>query len=113
MVRAERGPRLRQDADLLPAELADRGARPGSDVVQAAVDCCFFPLYEIEHGLTSDHLRPRGDGQRIPVADWLGMMGKTKHLCKPENTADALESIEAEVERRWQRLKAMHESPLL
>jgi pyruvate ferredoxin oxidoreductase alpha subunit len=39
-------------------------------------------------------------------------MGKTKHLTRPEH-ADVLASIEAEVERRWQRLKAMDESELL
>jgi pyruvate ferredoxin oxidoreductase alpha subunit len=46
------------------------------------------------------------------VGDWLKLMGKTKHLCKPENAA-TLASIEAEVERRWLRLKAKHEHPLL
>ncbi len=37
-------------------------------------------------------------------------MGKTKHLVRPEN-ADLLERIEGEVERRWQRLKAMTRAP--
>ena len=48
----------------------------------------------------------------MPVADWLKQMGKTKHLFKPGNEA-TLASIEAEVERRWQRLKAKDENPLL
>ena len=86
--------------------------RAGSDVVQAAADCCFFPLYEIERGVTTITYDPEPLGRRIPVADWLGLLGKTRHLCKPENAA-VLASIEAEVERRWQRLKAMDESPLL
>ena len=86
--------------------------RAGSDVVQAAADCCFFPLYEIERGVTTITYDPEPLGRRIPVADWLGLMGKTRHLRKPENAA-VLASIEAEVERRWQRLKAMDESPLL
>ena len=34
--------------------------RVGVDIVQAAVDSCFFPLYEVERGHTSDHLRPGG-----------------------------------------------------
>jgi pyruvate ferredoxin oxidoreductase alpha subunit len=37
-------------------------------------------------------------------------MGKTRHLMAPDN-AERLEAIEAEVERRWRRLKAMHEHP--
>ena len=34
--------------------------RAGVDIVQAAVDSCFFPLYEIERGRHDDHLRPGG-----------------------------------------------------
>ncbi len=86
--------------------------RAGVDVVQAAVDSCFFPLYEIERGVTTITYDPELIGRRLPVADWLKLMGKTKHLIKPDNEA-LLASIEAEVERRWRRLKAMHEHPLL
>ena len=39
-------------------------------------------------------------------------MGKAKHLLKEENR-DLLEEFEQEVERRWRRLKAMHEHPYL
>jgi pyruvate ferredoxin oxidoreductase alpha subunit len=39
-------------------------------------------------------------------------MGKTKHLCRPANQP-LLATIEAEVERRWLRLKAKDEHPLL
>ena len=86
--------------------------RAGSDVVQAAADCCFFPLYEVERGITRITYDPEPLGRRIPVARWLALMGKTRHLCRPEN-ADLLAAIEAEVERRWQRLKAMDADPLL
>ena len=40
------------------------------------------------------------------------MMGKSKHLVRPEYAA-TLQASEQEVERRWKRLKAMHEHPLL
>jgi pyruvate ferredoxin oxidoreductase alpha subunit len=40
------------------------------------------------------------------------MMGKTRHLTKPEN-AEILAEIEHEADRRWKRIKAMHEHPLL
>ncbi len=86
--------------------------RAGVEIVQAAVDSCFFPLYEIERGLTTITYDPDALGRRVAVADWLRRMGKTKHLVRPEN-ADLLERIEVEVERRWQRLKAMNEHPLL
>ena len=84
----------------------------GADIVRGAVDCCFFPLYEIERHTTTLTYDPEPLGRRIPVAEWLGTMGKTKHLCRPE-FAPELAEIEAEVERRWQRLKAMNEHPLL
>ena len=47
-------------------------------------------------------------GTRIPIANWLKRLGKTKHLVKPKN-AEILKSFEAEVARRWKRIKAMHE----
>lgn len=84
----------------------------GTDIVEAAVNSCFFPLYEVERGITNITYDPEKRNKRIPVADWLKRMGKTRHLLKPEN-AELLAEIETEVERRWQRLKAMHEHPLL
>jgi len=86
--------------------------RAGVEIVQAAVDSCFFPLYEIESGVTRITYDPEPIGRRLPVAGWLALMGKTRHLCKPGNEA-TLAAIEAEVERRWQRLKAKDQNPLL
>jgi len=77
-------------------------------VMQAAIDCCFFPLYEVEKGHTKITYDPDILGTRIPIANWLKRIGKTKHLLKPKN-AEILKSFEAEVERRWKRIKAMHE----
>lgn len=84
----------------------------GTKLVQAAVDSCAWPAYEIENGITTISYDPEEKGKRIPLRDWLGMMGKTKHLLKPEN-APILAELENETERRWRRLKAMHEHPLL
>jgi len=88
---------------------ADDGAEA---VLQAAADCCFFPLYEIEHGHTTITYDPDAMGRRHPVSDWLKLMGKTKHLLAPAS-APMIKGLEDEVERRWSRLKAMHEHPLL
>jgi pyruvate ferredoxin oxidoreductase alpha subunit len=81
-------------------------------VLQAAIDSCFFPLYEIEHGHTTLSYDPEGAGRRIAVADWLKLMGKARHLLKPENAA-VVDGVQAETDRRWARIKAMHEHPLL
>jgi len=77
------------------------------DVLQAALDSCFFPVYEVEKGNTTLTYDPDAVGRRRPVADWLGLMGKTRHLLAPAN-AERLEAIESEVDRRWRRLKLMH-----
>ena len=81
-------------------------------VLQVAVDACFFPVYEVERGKTNITYDPELLGRRRPVTDWLGQMGKTKHLVKKGNE-ERVAAIEVEVERRWRRLKAMHEHPEL
>ncbi|MBI2318551.1 MAG: pyruvate synthase, partial [Betaproteobacteria bacterium] len=88
---------------------ADDAAQP---VMQAAIDSCFFPLYEVEHGHTTLNYDPDASGRRHPVSDWLGLMGKTRYLLKGEN-AEIVAAIQAETDRRWARIKAMHEHPLL
>ncbi len=87
----------------------DDGAQ---DVLQTAVDSCFFPLYEVEKGITSITYDPDAIDRRKSVSDWLNLMGKTRHLLKPGNE-EFIRSIDDEVERRWKRLKAMHSHPEL
>jgi pyruvate ferredoxin oxidoreductase alpha subunit len=81
-------------------------------IIQKAVDCCFFPLYEVTHGITNITYNPEDKDNKVPVLDWLKTMGKTRHLTKEEN-ADIVEEFQREVDRRWVRLKAMHNDPLL
>jgi pyruvate ferredoxin oxidoreductase alpha subunit len=81
-------------------------------VLQVAIDSCFFPIYEVEHGITNITYDPELLGRRRRITDWLGQMGKTKHLMK-EGNEEALNAITAEVERRWRRIKAMHDHPEL
>ncbi len=51
-------------------------------VIEAAVDCCYFPLYEVEQHETTLNYDPDKTGKKIPVLDWLSMMGRTRHLKK-------------------------------
>lgn len=81
-------------------------------VIAAAVDSCYFPLFEIENGITAINYNPEKLNKKIPVLDWLTMMGRTKHLGK-EQYRDVVEEIQMEVDRRWERLKARAEHPLL
>jgi pyruvate ferredoxin oxidoreductase alpha subunit len=84
----------------------------GQTIVEAAVNSCFFPLYEVEHGITTVTYNPEEKKKRLAVSEWLKLMGKTKHLLN-ENSKDMLEMFDKEVDRRWNMLKAKHESPYL
>ena len=81
-------------------------------VLQVAIDSLFFPIYEVEKGHTTITYDPEVLGRKRKLTDWLGQMGKTKHLVK-EGNEERLEAIEEEVMRRWRRIKAMHENPEL
>lgn len=81
-------------------------------VVEAAVNCCYFPLYEVEKGKTALNYDPEKMGRKIPVLDWLSMMGRTKHLQK-DIYREVVEDLQKEVDRRYQRLQARAENPIL
>ena len=82
----------------------------GANVMQSTVDSCFFPLYEVEEGHTRLTHDPDELGTRIPLASWLGRMSKTKHLLE-DGHRHVLDGFQAEIDRRWRRIKAMHEHP--
>lgn len=84
----------------------------GKSIVETAVTSCFFPLYEVEKGITKITFNPEEKNKRVPVTEWLQLLGKTRHLLRPGNES-LLKEFEAEVERRWNMLKAKHESPFL
>ena len=90
------------------------GDKPDTErkVISAAVNSCYFPLYEVERGYTSLSFDPEAKNKKIPVADWLKMMGRTKHLCEAKHR-DILESVQQEVDIRWKRLKTLSEHPEL
>ena len=73
-------------------------------VISAAVDSCYFPLYEIEQGVTKLSYDPEKMGKKLPVIDFLSMMGRTKHLQKEEYN-EVVERIQKEVDARFYELK--------
>ncbi len=86
--------------------------KEGTEIIDHAVESCFFPLYEVENGITTITYNPEEKNKRVPLSDWLKTMGKTRHLTKPEY-AEAYKAFEGEVDRRWSALKAKHEHPYL
>lgn len=81
-------------------------------VISAAVDSCFFPLYEVEQGKTKLNYNPENNKKKIPVIDWFSMMGRTKHL-KKEEYKEIVEDLQMEVDRRFMVLKIKSENPYL
>ena len=90
------------------------GDNPNTErkVIAAAVNSCYFPLYEVEQGITTLSFDPEQKGKKIPVDEWLAMMGRTKHLCG-DRYSSVRESIQKEVDRRWKRLKLLSKHPEL
>lgn len=81
-------------------------------VIHAAVDCCYFPLFEVERGITRLNYDPEKTGKKIPVIEWFAMMGRTKHLQK-EEYRDIVKELQEETDRRFFRLKQRSENPYL
>lgn len=81
-------------------------------VIAAAVECCYFPLYEVERGKTKISYNPEKAGKKIPITHWLSMMGRTKHLAK-EEYKDIVDDLQREVDRRFMVLKEKSENPYL
>lgn len=90
------------------------GDKPNTErkVISAAVNSCYFPLYEVERGITTLSFDPESKNKKVPVLDWLKMMGRTKHLCE-EKHSKILAQIQQEVDNRWKRLKTLSEHPEL
>ena len=88
------------------------GDNPSTErrVIEAAVNCCYFPLYEVERGITSLSYDPENKGKKVMADEWLIMMGRTKHLC--DDKFDKVRAdIQNEIDRRWKRLKLLSEHP--
>lgn len=82
------------------------------EVIGAAVDSCYFPLYEVEEGKTKLNYDPEKTGKKRPIVEWLAMMGRTKHLAK-EEYAEIVEEIQSEVDWRFTRLKEQSDNSIL
>lgn len=70
------------------------------ELMKAAVDTCFWPLYEVENGVYKLTYKPK---EKKPITDWLEPQGRFRHLFKPENK-HVIDEIQAEVDRKWETL---------
>lgn len=83
----------------------NRGWRSRTDdailLSRLAVETCFWPLYEIESGVTKITFKPK---EKKPIVDFLKPQGRFKHLFKPENEGMILK-IQEDIDREWGRLQ--------
>ena len=65
-----------------------------------AVNTCYWPLYEIENGVTKITVTPK---EKLPIIDFLKPQGRFKHLFSPENEG-LLKQVQDEIDREWEKL---------
>lgn len=86
--------------------------KDGSTILEKAVNCNFFPLYEVENGHTTITYDPNEKGDNVDAEEWLKLMGKSRHLLKPENS-EILQHFKNTIDSRWLKIKAKHDHPEL
>ena len=83
----------------------NRGWRSKTDdaitMCRLAVDTCYWPLYEIENGVTKITFKPK---EKKAVEEFLKPQGRFKHLFKPDNEW-MLKKIQEDIDREWERLQ--------
>jgi pyruvate ferredoxin oxidoreductase beta subunit len=65
-----------------------------------AVETCYWPLFEIEDGVTTVTVKPK---EKKPLVEFLKPQGRFKHLFAPGNEC-ILEKAQADVDAYWERL---------
>lgn len=77
----------------------------GMQMARDAVNTCYWPLFEVVDGKYRITYTPK---EKLPAADFMKKLTKFRHLFQPGNEA-ILESMQAEVDRRWERLQKLAE----
>ncbi len=65
-----------------------------------AADTCAWPLYEVVDGKYKITYKPK---EKKPIAEWLKLQGRFRHLSKPENKP-LLDEIQAITDKNWEEL---------
>ncbi len=83
----------------------NRGWRSRTDdailLSRLAVETCYWPLYEIENGVTKITVKPK---DKKPIIDFLKPQGRFKHLFRPENEW-ILKKIQEDIDKDWELLQ--------
>lgn len=70
------------------------------ELVDLAVETCFWPLYEVIDGKYKLNYKPKN---KLPITEWLKPQGRFSHLFKPGNEY-MLEAAQADVDKLWEEL---------
>lgn len=76
------------------------------EVTRMAVETGYWPLFEMDHGVFRVNYKPK---QKLPVADWLKLQGRFRHLFRPEYTY-VIEEIQRQVDDYWEYLAHMEQA---
>jgi pyruvate ferredoxin oxidoreductase beta subunit len=83
----------------------NRGWRSRTDdavmLSRLAVDTCYWPLYEVENGITKITFKPK---EKKPIVDFLKPQGRFKHLFQPGNEG-MLKHIQENIDKEWELLQ--------
>jgi pyruvate ferredoxin oxidoreductase beta subunit len=76
------------------------GVDQGFEAAKLAVETNFWPLFEVEKGAYKMNYKPK---EVKPVAEWLKMQGRFKHLFNDKNK-HIIDELQAETDRKWKQL---------
>jgi pyruvate ferredoxin oxidoreductase beta subunit len=83
----------------------NRGWRSRTDdaivLSRLAVETCYWPIYEVENGVTKITVKPK---EKKPIVEFLKPQGRFKHLFAPQN-AWMLKKIQEEIDHDWELLQ--------
>lgn len=68
------------------------------ELAKLAVETCFWPLYEVDHGIYKVNYKPK---QKLPVKVWLEKQERFKHLLGRD---ELVEEIQKKVDEKWNKL---------
>lgn len=72
------------------------------EICESAADTCIWPLYEVFEGQYKITYRPK---EKKPVEEYLQYHRRFAHLMKGEEGQKVIGEIQADVDRRWERLQ--------
>ena len=75
------------------------------NINKLAVDTCYWPLYEVEHGKYRITYKP---AKKLPIEEFLRPQRRFKHMFAPGNEW-MIEEFQKEVDKRWNELLEMEE----